>query len=40
MNRNTLLYLLAGLSLTGAAAYAGGEPQDMMTMPGLSLIHI
>ncbi len=37
MNRNTLLYLLAGLSLTGAAAYAGGEPQDMMTMPGLTL---
>ena len=37
MNRNTLLYLLAGLSLTGAVAYAGGEPQDMMTMPGLTL---
>ena len=37
MNRNTLLYLLAGLSLTGAAAYAGGEPQDMMPMRGLTL---
>ncbi len=37
MNRTTLLYLLAGLSLTGAAVYASGDPQDLMTMPGLTL---
>lgn len=37
MNRSHLLYLLAGLSLFGAAAYASGDPQDLMTMPGLTL---
>jgi len=37
MNRKTLTYLLASLSLFGAAAYAGSDQQDLMTMPGLTL---